>query len=152
MLLAAGPVRSPGAASQSRLRFGESPEDEQAGAGRRLLWLDERPAFELSFWCGTCPLLFERLEGATSTCSMEDVERHLVDGLSDFDERVPALFGSLLPRGRYLPMLLRIQPRLVRPRLLRSGAGGDLGFEQLLGAARASPYSVLPDVRNPGGR
>ncbi|GLY24843.1 hypothetical protein [Micromonospora sp. NBRC 101691] len=115
MLLAAGPARSLGAASQSRLRFGEGPKDERAWAGRRLLWLDEQPAFELSHWCGTCPCLFERLEGATSTCSVEDVERRLVDGLSGIDEQVLALFGSLLPRARYLPLLLRIEPRLVRP-------------------------------------
>ena len=115
MLLAAGPVRSLGAASQPRLRFGEGPKDRPAWAGRRLLWLDECPAFELSFWCGTCPCLFERLEGATSTVSMEDVECRLVEGLVDIDEQVLALFGSLLPRAQYLPMLLRIQPRLVRP-------------------------------------
>jgi hypothetical protein len=115
MLMAAGEARTIGAASQSRLRFGEGPKADHAWAGRRLLWLDERPAFELSYWCGTCPFLFERLEGATSTCSIEDVERRLADGLDGIDDGVIAQFGSLLPLGQYVPLLLRLQPKLVRP-------------------------------------
>ena len=127
MLLAAGPARAIGAASQSRLRFGEGPKDDHAWRGRRLLWLDERPAFELSHWCGTCGFLFERLEGATSTCSIDDIDRLLVDGLDGIDEQVIDRFGSLLPRGQYLPLLLRVQPSLVRP----AGNGDYFAGEQV---------------------
>ncbi|HZM77271.1 MAG TPA: hypothetical protein VFC19_16175 [Candidatus Limnocylindrales bacterium] len=127
MLLAAGPARAIGAASQSRLRFGEGPKDDNAWRGRRLLWLDERPAFDLSFWCGTCGFLFERLEGANSTCSLEDVDRRLVDGLDGIDEQVIDRFASLLPRGQYLPLLLRVQPSLVRP----AGDGDYFASEQV---------------------
>jgi hypothetical protein len=61
-VLAAGSqtqLGSPGAP----LRFSseERPEDGLLG---RFLQLDEKDAFELSFWCGTCPSLFRRLEGA----------------------------------------------------------------------------------------
>jgi hypothetical protein len=127
MLLAGGPSRTVGVAAQSRVRFGEEPKAQGAWAGRRLLWLDEKPAFELSFWCGTCQYLFQRLEGATSTCSLDDVDRLLVDGLACIDDDVVARFGSLLPRGTYLPLLLRVEPRAVYP----AGPGDYFSEEQV---------------------
>jgi hypothetical protein len=61
--------RHRGDASSARLAFAEADKPEGTWAGRRLLVLDDKPAFELSFWCGTCPFLFERLEGAHETLS-----------------------------------------------------------------------------------
>jgi hypothetical protein len=99
----------------ARLRFGEEAKTDLAWKGRRLLSLDGRAAFELSFWCGTCPFLFKRLEGANATASLADLASRLAMGIDDLDEHVIDRFGELLPRGEYLPLLLRVRPRLVRP-------------------------------------
>ncbi|HCT75354.1 MAG TPA: hypothetical protein DGG94_07120 [Micromonosporaceae bacterium] len=141
MLLAAGPARVVGAASEFRLRFGEGPKiPESEWTGRRLLWLDDKPAFELSFWCGTCPFLFRRLEGAASTCSIADVGGRLADGLQDIDDDVVDQFGSLLPRGEYLPLLLRIEPRLVRP-----AQPGDYFVEEQVATWGLNSFWGLPE-------
>ena len=113
-VLAAEEPRSLGV-NAPRLRFGEGSKPDGGWAGRRLLWLDEKPAFELSFWCGTCPFLFKRLEGANETVSVTELGGRLADGVDGLDMDVIERFASLLPKGRYLPMLLRVQPTLVRP-------------------------------------
>ena len=115
MLLADAAPRTLGVVEGARVRFGEEPKPEGTWARRRLLLLDERPAFELSFWCGTCQFLFTRLEGANQTASLEDVGERLADGLDGIDEEIVERFAELLPRGTYLPMLLQIAPRLVFP-------------------------------------
>lgn len=100
---------------EATLSFTESESPADGLAGRRQLSLDGRPAFELSFWCGTCPALFRRLEGATQTLSLEHLADRLRRGLGDLDVEVMREFGRLLPPGAYLPLLLEITPRLVRP-------------------------------------
>jgi hypothetical protein len=102
------------------LRFGGEPRPEGAWAGRRLLWLDGNAAFELTFWCGTCPVMFRRLEGATGALSIAELEGRLRRGLGGIDSDVLAAFGALLPAGAYMPMLLQVTPRLVAP-----GEDGD---------------------------
>jgi hypothetical protein len=97
------------------LSFGEEMTAEGAWAGRRILRLGTAAAFELTFWCGTCPVLFQRLEGATGTLSIAELEARLSEGLSGFDADVLAAFGGLLPAGNYLPMLLQTTPQLVTP-------------------------------------
>ncbi|HSH61802.1 MAG TPA: hypothetical protein VK988_19585 [Acidimicrobiales bacterium] len=114
MLLGAGEFQTLGS-DEPRLVFGEEPKAEGTWAGRRVLLLDERPAFELSFWCGTCPLLFKRLEGANSTVSLADLEAELSRGLDDLNDRIIRRFAELLPRGEYLPLLLEVLPRLRCP-------------------------------------
>ena len=99
----------------ARLRFGEEAKEPGTWAGRRLMWLDDQPAFELSYWCGTCAFVFKRLEGATSKVSFADAQRRLGDGGDGLDESIIAMFGSVLPVGQYLPLLLRIVPRLISP-------------------------------------
>lgn len=102
--------------SQARLRFGAEQREAGAGPGRRLLVVDGEPAFELSFWCGSCQFLFRRLEGARQTLSLEGVQEQLIGTLTDPGERgVLDAFGALLVQGKYLPMLLRVEPRLVVP-------------------------------------
>jgi hypothetical protein len=115
VVLASAPARALGVESAARLRFGEEEKAEGAWAGRRLLFLDEQPAFELSFWCGTCQFLFKREYGANETVSLADVEARLSDGIEDLDEELIGSFAALLPFGRYIPLLLQVQPRLVRP-------------------------------------
>ncbi len=102
--------------------------DKQPGTlvGRRLLRINGSNTFELGFWCGTCPFLFERLEHATNaTVSIPDLQQALNDGLSDIDETVIGAFSALLPKGKYLPMLLEIEPILVDP-----GQPGDYFAEE----------------------
>ena len=115
VVLASAPPRLFGVETGARVRFGEDDKAEGAWAGRRLLFLDDKPAFELSFWCGTCQFLFKREYGAKETVSLADVEARLAAGIDDFDEEVISAFAALLPLGEYLPLLLQVQPRLVRP-------------------------------------
>lgn len=114
MLLMAGPELAIGT-DDPVLRFGEEPKAEGVWAGRRLLYLEDRPAYELSFWCGTCGFLFRRLEGANATVSVGELTERLTAGLDDVDTAVVEAFSNLLERGRYLPLLIEIQPTSVSP-------------------------------------
>jgi hypothetical protein len=126
--------------SSPRLSFGEEPKPAGAWAGRRLLCLDEKPAFELSFWCGTCQFLFRRLEGADETLSLAVVRQRLTDGLSSVDDDVCAAFGELLPEGDYLPMLLEVVPRLTWPM-----KDGDYFAEEQVATWGLSTFWGLPE-------
>lgn len=90
MILASSDIRRLGVDEAAAvLLFGEEPK---AGAwrGRRLLWLNGKAAFELTFWCGTCPVMFQRLEGATGTLSTAELDAKLRQGLSGIDSGVVA--------------------------------------------------------------
>ncbi|WP_405901843.1 hypothetical protein OG696_40895 [Streptomyces sp. NBC_00656] len=117
MVIKAGTPRTLGhRASEARLRFDAELQETGGGARRRLLVVDDEPAFELSFYCGTCPFLFRRLEGAREKLSLEGVQERLTGALDDPDEGgVIDAFGTLLPQGEYLPLLLSVEPRLVAP-------------------------------------
>ena len=114
MLLKAGRPMTLGG-DRPRVIFGEGPKAAGAWAGSRVLLLDDEPAFELSYWCGTCQLLFERLEGADDTLSIDALQQRLVAGPEDVDRRIVERFGALLGKGKYLPLLLTIEPLLVLP-------------------------------------
>ncbi len=77
--------------------------------------IDGAPAFEVSYWCGTCQFLFERLEGSNHSLSLDVLQETLGQGLSDLELSVLEAFGALLEEGRYLPMLFEIGPSLVLP-------------------------------------
>ncbi|MGW5362048.1 hypothetical protein [Actinopolymorpha pittospori] len=116
MLLASAAAQRYGVdEAQAAIRFGEAAKATGAWAGRRLLWLGSEPAFELSFWCGTCPILFQRLEGANRTLSLAEVQDKLAGGLAGIDPDIVAAFAALLPAAHYLVMLLQITPRLTYP-------------------------------------
>ncbi|MDX6256655.1 MAG: hypothetical protein QOJ11_2989 [Frankiales bacterium] len=89
--------------------------------------MDDRPAFELTYWCGTCTFLFQRLEGANEALSVAGLERRLSDGLDGLDDQVIGDFATLLPGGDYLPLLLTVQPRLTYP----AGPGDYFTEEQV---------------------
>jgi hypothetical protein len=97
------------------LRFGEDAKSPTSGVGQRLLWLADDPAFELTYWCGTCPVVFKRLAGANGTLSVPELEAKLGQGLRCIDPDVLSTFGTLLPADNYLPLLLQVTPRLVMP-------------------------------------
>jgi hypothetical protein len=129
MSIEAGPVRSLGSGTP-RVTFGQEAKPPGAWAGRRLMLLDGKPAYELSFWCGTCEFLFRRLDGSNDTVPVEELRDLLAGGLDKLDgpgEGVVAEFGRLLGAGKYLPLLLRVRPRLVRP----AGPGDYFAVEQV---------------------
>ena len=108
------PIRLGVPEAEAQLTFGRTDSGHPFNA--RYLLKAGKPAFELSLWCGTCPLLFERQDGANGTVSADlSVLAELERPLDDVDERVLAPFASLLPEGDYLPLLLEIRPVLVAP-------------------------------------
>lgn len=113
-LLAMGSRIALGSA-EAALRF-IAEERPEGRPGARFLQLDEKDAFELTFWCGTCPLLFRRLDGATRTMSIEGIQDRLNVGLDEVDMAVVQIMSAeLLPAGQYLPVLLELRPVLVTP-------------------------------------
>jgi hypothetical protein len=127
--------------SAALLRFGEEPKPDGAWAGRRLLWLGDKAAFDLTFWCGTCPVTFERLAGANRTLSVAELEQTLARGLEHIDPTVMAAFAEVLPAARYLPILLSVTPRLV------TAGGDDDYFAHEQRSARGSdPESMVASV------
>lgn len=139
MLLKAGSPRTLGV-DEPPVVFGEEPKAAGAWAGRRLLFVDDAPAFELSFWCGTCPFTFRRLEGANSTLSRPELEAWLTDGLDDLDDRVIAALEPILAKGTYVPLLLSIEPRLVSPM-----QPGDYFAEEQITTWGVSTFWGLPE-------
>jgi len=131
MLLAAGDARALGSA-EPRLIFGDQ--------ARRLLLLDEQPAFELSHWCGTCQFLFQRLEGANDSLSLDELQARLSAGLDDLDDKVIRSVGALLEQGTYLPLLLSVQPRLTLP-----GRAGDYFSDEQVSSWGLSSFWGLPE-------
>lgn len=99
---------------EARLRFGGQTPG-QPFAARQLL-LSGNPAFELSLWCGTCPFLFERKDGANSTLSAGIGQVAVLEqGMTSADVQAVASVASLLAEDEYLPLLLQVTPELVSP-------------------------------------
>ena len=89
---------------------------EPGGAlGARRLQLEGADAYELSWWCGTCPLVFERLTGAGRVPSSEELEQLLNGGLAGIHETVLNAAEVLVPEATYVPLLLSVRPELVMP-------------------------------------
>ena len=139
MLIAAGPARTLGTDSP-RLVFGEAAKPTGSWAGRRLLQLDGSPAFELSYWCGTCQFLFRRLEGAKQTVSPEDAEGTLRRGIDAIDDELANIFGTVLATGTYIPVLLEVQPELILP-----AAPGDYFSVEQVATWGVEPFWGLPE-------
>ncbi len=100
--------------------------DKPPARGRGLQ-LDGVDAFTLSFWCGTCPLVFERLAGSNRTLSSDALQGRLNAGLTSIDDDLLRTASLLVPEGDYLPTLLAIEPRLVNP----AGPGDYFAEEQV---------------------
>ncbi|MFE4262739.1 hypothetical protein [Streptomyces sp. NPDC056883] len=141
-MIKAGEPRGLGVpASEARLRFGTEFQKLGGAPRRRLLMVDDEPAFELSFYCGTCPFLFRRLETAGEKLSLEGVQEQLTGALEDPDDGgVIDAFGALLPEGEYLPLLLSLEPRLVIP-----GREGDYFSGEQVAAWGINQFWGLPE-------
>ncbi|MER6445333.1 hypothetical protein [Streptomyces venezuelae] len=142
MMIRTGGIRSLGApSSEARLRFGTERQEAGGGPRRRLLMVDDEPAFELSFYCGTCPLLFRRLETAREKLSLEGMQERLSGPLDDPDDGgVIDAFGALLPEGEYLPLLLSVEPRLIVP-----GREGDYFSDEQVASWGIDQFWGLPE-------
>jgi hypothetical protein len=83
--------------------------------GSRHLILDGEKAYELSFGCGTCGFIFERLPGADRTVSVEELRDTLNRGMATIDESTLDRIAPVLPKGQYSVHLLDVCPRLTMP-------------------------------------
>ena len=116
MTVKAGAPRTLGVDTETAVvRFGEEAKAEGAWAGRRLMFVNGKPGFELSFWCGTCAPLFERLEGANSKFTIDDLAAILESGVDDLNESVIAAYAQLLEAGKYIPLLIEMNPVMTVP-------------------------------------
>ena len=115
------------------------------GPGARRLRLDDADAFELSFWCGTCPLVFERLAGSNRTLSSDLLQSRLNNGLSAIDADVLATASVLIPAATYVPMLLSLVPRLVLP----SGLDDYFAHEQVEHRGLTAFWGLPENPRTP---
>ncbi len=138
-MILSGPARRLGR-DGARLRIAEASKPAGAWAGNRVLQLDGRDAFELSLWCGTCPFLFKRLDGANQRLSLEALTSRLNEGIAELADDVIEAFAALLPRGDYVPMLLSIEPRLVMP-----VADGDYFAEEQVATWGIDAFWGLPE-------
>lgn len=114
MLISTAPQRRLGVPhDEATLRIG--PIDPGEPTSSRQLFIEGTPSFVLSFWCGTCPFLFERKTiGYHISDEREPLER-LEDGLDLVDDEVVDTFSRLLSEGEYLPILVEVTPELVAP-------------------------------------
>jgi hypothetical protein len=140
MLLQSGTVRSLGGGSAQRLRFGGLRLPDGTWVGVSQLWLDDAIAFKLTPGCDTCQFLFERAEGASQTLSVSSLADRLTQGLSGLEPDIIDRFGELLPQGDYLPLLVRIEPRLVFP-----GKAGDYFSEEQVDTWGINSFWGLPE-------
>jgi hypothetical protein len=140
MLLQRGDVQTLGGGAGQRLRFGGLHPDDGTGHGVTQLWLDDQIAFKLTPGCDTCQFLFERAEGAGATVSLTELTDRLTNGVEALEQDVIDRFGELLPDGRYLPMLLSIEPRLVYP-----GKPGDYFCEEQVDVWGVDSFWGLPE-------
>ncbi|ADG79688.1 putative protein OS=Tsukamurella paurometabola (strain ATCC 8368 / DSM / CCUG 35730 /CIP 100753 / JCM 10117 / KCTC 9821 / NBRC 16120 / NCIMB 702349/ NCTC 13040) OX=521096 GN=Tpau_3098 PE=4 SV=1 [Tsukamurella paurometabola] len=116
MLLHAAPQRRLGAApGEAALRI--APIDAANEYSDRTLFHRSNPVFGLSFWCGTCPFLFERTADETTPITIgPEPLAALERGLDSVSDEVIDAFAPLLPIGDYVPLLIEVHPELVDPR------------------------------------
>lgn len=140
MLITTGEPRTLGLEHDSWLRFGEvEPGVRRPPTGDRYLVVEDQAAFELSYWTGTCEFLFTRLWGANQTGSIEELQATLSAGLTRVEDRVIERFGALLPQDDYLPLLQRIEPRIIWP-----GKGDDYFTNECLDTWEIDAFWGLP--------
>ncbi|MFT3900632.1 MAG: hypothetical protein QM728_10385 [Gordonia sp. (in: high G+C Gram-positive bacteria)] len=123
------------------LRFNDFERlDEVARTNSHELLLEGKAAFELSFWCGTCPFLFRRKWGSYKTLS-DDVATlaELEQPISEVDDKVFDTFGQLIAEGEYLPLLLEVRPTLVTP-----GDERDYFAHEQVATWGLDPFWLLP--------
>lgn len=133
---AAGPARLGGSAPVVGF-------SDPATSRVRHLLLDGKPAYELSWGCGTCAMLFRRLDGANGTVSVDRLRDRLGRRADAIDADVVDAFGALLAADEYLTLLVEVTPRLVTPML-----DGDYFAEEQVATWGAAYFTGLPEHPN----
>jgi hypothetical protein len=90
-------------------------EGTSPGLFTRYLALNGNRAYKLSFSCDTCYFLFERLDGANDTVSIQQLTDALGSGLTKIDKSIYESISPILPIGEYEVLLLELIPELVSP-------------------------------------
>lgn len=86
------------------------------GLFTRYLTLRGERAYRLSFSCGTCAFLFERLGGFDqSSCHTAELDAILKRGVTDIDSTLFKKIALLIPAGEYRVLISTITPQLVAP-------------------------------------
>jgi hypothetical protein len=91
----------------------------------RFITLDGKRAHHIGNVCGTCPFLFERLEGANDKVSPTELSNTLRNGITSIDERAVDVAMEILPAGVYKALLLSCVPQFISP-----SKKGDYFFEE----------------------
>lgn len=117
-------------------------EPKDAPLAERYLRMSGLSIYKLSLFCETCPPLFRHLAEAPGPerLSVTEFKDRLASGLGSVDEDVLAVMSSVLPVGEYVPLLLRLWPRLVLP-----GERGDyFAEERLVAFPEHEPWDGQP--------
>lgn len=86
------------------------------GLFTRYLTLRGERLYRLSFSCGTCAFLFERLGGFDqSSCHVAELDALLKRGVTCVDSALLKTMAPLIPAGAYRVVISAITPRLVAP-------------------------------------
>lgn len=109
------------------------------GSNGRFLLLDGQRAYYLGTPCDTCPLLFERLEGAERKISPVEVSSRLRQGLEAVDADLLHSLRPVMPAGSYQVSLLRAIPQLVH-----RGSPDDYFSSEQLRVWGGAMYWFLP--------
>lgn len=114
MILERGePTHLGSSAKRAVISFRQAPGIQKGWMGRRELAIRGEAAFELSYWCGTCAFLFEKLDPDLQKVDFAAFSERLEGGLNHIDRDVVKAVGPLLEKGMYLPLLIRVTPTLV---------------------------------------
>lgn len=91
-------------------------EGEKKGwRGERYLTIDGRPAYTLTYWCGTCGYFFERAGDAGRVGSIDTLRGRTATGLEAIDDEIVQPYTTLIQSGDYIVVLREIHPRLITP-------------------------------------
>lgn len=91
----------------------------------------------------------------TRKCPFDDISQRPAAGLTELDNEIIGRYGALLPRDVYLPLLMDVHPRLIRPLdpddYFARRANGDVGLPPFWGLPEypATPYYRTFETRAP---
>lgn len=113
------------------LAVGESESETQdsridfATDWYRFITVDGKRAHYLGNVCGTCPFVFQQLEGANDKVSLQELTNLLRAGVSRLEQPVTQRVMKILPAGEYKVLLLSCLPQFIVP-----SAHGDYFIEE----------------------
>lgn len=121
-LLAVGESKSE--TQDSRIAFA-TEGDGNSPVWYRFITVDGQRAHHLGNVCGTCPFVFQRLEGANDRVSPQELTNLFRTGVSKLEQPVTQRIMKILPAGEYKVLLLSCIPQFIVP-----SAHGDYFIEE----------------------